>query len=89
MRAGVWGTVTIRSFPKKCIVNKGKGLPQWLIGKESTCNAGDAGLMPGSGGSPGEGHSNSLQYSCGKTLTDRGWWATVPGVANSGTQLSD
>ena len=36
-------------------------LPQWLSGKESTCNAGatgDAGSIPGSGRSPGRGHSN-------------------------------
>ena len=54
--------------------------------KNLPTNAGDvkeAGLIAGSGGSPGEGHSNSLQYSCGKTLTDRGWWATVHGVAKS------
>ena len=38
------------------------GLPQWLSGKELTCNAGDAGLTPGSGRSPGEGNGNSLQY---------------------------
>ena len=33
-------------------------------GKESTCNAGDLGSIPGSGRSPGEGHGNPLQYSC-------------------------
>jgi len=33
-------------------------------GKESTCNVGDPGLIPGLGGSPGEGHGSSLQYSC-------------------------
>ena len=32
--------------------------------KESTCNAGDLGLIPGLGGSPGGGHGNPLQYSC-------------------------
>ena len=39
------------------------GLPWWLSGKESTCQAGDAGSIPGSGRSPGEGnatHSNIL-----------------------------
>ena len=34
------------------------------IGKESACNAGDLGLIPGSGRSPGEGNGNPLQYSC-------------------------
>ena len=43
------------------------GLCQWLSGKESACNAGDAGdagLIPGSGRSPGGGNGNPLQYSC-------------------------
>ena len=33
-------------------------------GEESVCNAGDPGLIPGSGRSPGEGNGNPLQYSC-------------------------
>ena len=33
-------------------------------GRESTCNAGDPGLIPGSGRSPGGGHGNPLQYAC-------------------------
>jgi len=36
------------------------GLPSWLSGKKSPCNAGDAGLIPVLGRSPGEGNSNSL-----------------------------
>ena len=40
------------------------GLPWWLRGKESTCQAGDMGLIPGSGKSPREGNGNPLQYSC-------------------------
>ena len=43
------------------------GLPGWLSGKESACNAGnerDAGSIPGSGRSPGGGHGNPFQYSC-------------------------
>ena len=39
-------------------------LPRWLSGKESACNAGDAGSIPGSGSSLGGGHGNPLQYSC-------------------------
>ena len=66
------------------------GLPQWLSGKESTCNAGDAGLIPGSGRSPGGGHGNPLQYPCLENPMDRGdWWATVHGVTKSQTRLSD
>ena len=40
------------------------GLPWWLSGKESVCNAGNLGSIPGLGRSPGEGNGNSLQYSC-------------------------
>ena len=39
------------------------GLPWWL-GKESACDAGDLGLIPGLGRFPGEGNGNLLQYSC-------------------------
>ena len=66
------------------------GLPWWLSGKESTYNAGDAGLIPGLGRSPGEGNGNSLQYSCLENPMDRGaWWATVHAAAKSQTQLSN
>ena len=40
------------------------GFPGGLVGKESTCNVGDLGLIPGLGRSPGGGHGNPLQYSC-------------------------
>ena len=64
--------------------NSYHGLPWWLSGKESACNAGDTGLLPGSGRSSGEGHGNSLQYSCLENPTDKGAWrATVHGVAKS------
>ena len=63
----------------------------WLIGKESACNAGaigDAGLIPGSGRSSGEGPGNPLQYSCLENpMKRRAWQATVYGVAKSQTQL--
>ena len=39
------------------------GFPGGSVGKESTCNAGDPGSIPGSGRSPGEGHGYPLQYS--------------------------
>ena len=59
-------------------------------GKESTCNAGGLGLIPGLGRSPGGGNGNPLQYSCLETPMDRGAWrATVHGVARSQTRLSD
>ena len=55
---------------------------RWLSGKESTCNAGDAGLIPGSGRSPGEVNGNPFQYSHPGNLMDRGaWQVTAHGVA--------
>ena len=54
------------------------------------CKAGDEGLIPGLGRSPGEGNNNPLQYSYLENSMDRGaWQATVHGVTNSKTQLSD
>ena len=53
-----------------------------LVSKESACNAGDPGSIPGSGRSPGEENGHLLQYSCLRNSMDRGaWWATVHGVA--------
>ena len=50
--------------------------------KNLPANAGDAGLIPGLGRSPGGGNGNLLQYSCLGNLMDRGaWWATVHGVS--------
>ena len=45
-------------------------LPGGSDGKESACNAGDMGLIPGSGKSPGGENSYSLQYSCLDNSTD-------------------
>ena len=65
------------------------GFPGGPGGKESACNAGDVGSVPGSGRSLGEGHYNSLQCSFLGNLMDRGTWqATVHWVPNSQTQLS-
>ena len=51
------------------------GRPSDLDGKESTCSAGDLGLIPGSGRSPREGNDYPLQYSCLENSMDRGaWW---------------
>ena len=53
-------------------------------GKESACNAGDTGLIPGR--SPGEVNGYPLQYSCLENPMDRGaWQATVHGVTKSWT----
>ena len=40
-------------------------------GKESSCNAGDPGMIPGLGRSTGEGNGNPLQYSCLENSMDR------------------
>ena len=49
--------------------------------RESTCNAGDLGSIPGWGGSPGEGKGKPLQCSCLEDSMDRGAWrATVHGL---------
>ena len=56
------------------------GLPWWLSGKD----AGDVGLIPGSGRSLGGRNGNPLQYSCLENPIDRGaWWAAVRGIARS------
>ena len=55
-------------------------------GKESACNEGDLGSIPGSGRSAGEGNGKPLQYSCLQNSMDRGTWqTTVDGVAESNT----
>jgi len=68
------------------------GLPVAQVVKNlpaSRGDAGDAGLIPGSGRSPGGGNDNLLQYSCLENPMDRGaWWAIVHGVAKSWTRLS-
>ena len=55
-------------------------LPWWLSRKESACNVGDPGSIPGLERPPGEGNGYPLQYSCLKNPMDRGAWrATVHG----------
>ena len=64
-----------------------QGLPTWLRGKESACNArdaGDMGSIPGWGRSPGGGNGNPLQYSClGNPMHRGAWWAAVHGITKS------
>ena len=61
-------------------------LPRWLRGKESTGNAGDSGLIPGSGRSLGEGNGNPLQCSCLENPMETGArQAPVCGVTKSWT----
>ena len=66
-----------------------KDFPGGSDGKASVYNAGEPGLIPGSGRFPGEGNSNPLQYSCLENPMDGGaWQATVHVIAKSRTRLS-
>ena len=63
---------------------KWKGFPGSSEVKASICNAGDLGLIPGSGRFPGEGNGNPLQYSCLENPMDGGaWWTIVYGITES------
>ena len=58
--------------------------------KESACNAGDPGLIPGSERSPGGGNGNLFQFSCLENSMEGGsWQAIVHGIAKSQTQLKE
>ena len=58
--------------------------------KESDCNAGNTGSIPGKGRSPGEGNCYPLRYSCLENSMDRGAWrAIVHGITKSQTRLRD
>ena len=62
------------------------GFPGGSDGKESIHNAGDLGLIPGLGRSPGRGHGNPLQYSRLESPMDRGAWrAAVHGITKNWT----
>ena len=78
-QSGVWEDIMLR-----------KGFPGGSDGKESTCNSGDLGSIPGSGRFPGEEDGNPLQYSLLENPMDRGaWQAVVHRVTKSRTRLSN
>ena len=80
----------LKQLPFYIILINIQGFPGGSEVKVSACNAGDLGLIPGSGRSPVEGNGNPLQYSCLENPMDGGaWWATVRPVAKSWTRLSD
>ena len=63
--------------------------PGGLDGKASGYNAGDRGLIPGLGQSPGEGNGNPLQdYYLENPMDGGAWWATVHGVAKDSSSYS-
>ena len=65
------------------------GFTNGSVVKKLPGNAGGAGLIPGSGRTPGEGNGNPLQYSCLENPMDKGaWWATLHRVAKSQIGLS-
>ena len=73
------GLITV---PDILLITMPLGFPGGTDGKESACNAGDPGLIPRLGKSPGEGNGNPLQYSCLENAMDReAWRATVHGLA--------
>ena len=66
------------------------GFPGGSDSKESTCNVGDLGSIPGLRRSPGVGHGNPLQYSFLENSMNRGaWWVTAHGIAKSQIRLSN
>ena len=82
--AAVYGVAQSRTQLKRLSSSSGS------VGKESACNAGDPGSIPGLRRLPGEGNGNPLQYSCLKNSVDRGaWQATDHGVTKSQTRLRD
>ena len=65
------------------------GFPGGSDDKESTCNAGDLGSIPGSERSPGEGNGSPFLYFCLENPVDReAWQTTIHGVTKSQTRLS-
>ena len=74
----IWGTEN--SGKKGSTVYLEPHFPGGSDSKESACNAGDPGSIPGSGRSPGKGNGSPLQCSCLENSMNRGaWWATVHG----------
>ena len=63
------GLITISNI---LLITMPLGFPGGTDGKESACDAGDPGVIPGLGRSPGEGNGYPLQYSCLENSMDRG-----------------
>ena len=82
-------SILVCNWKDRCSPMKGRGLPWWLSGKESTRQAGNVGSISGSGGSPREGNGNPLKYSCLGNPINRGvWQVTSTGSQKSQTHLA-
>ena len=83
----------LRQLRPQCFKDliKHRGFPSGIVVKNaSAADPRDMGSIPGSGRSPGGGHSNPLQYSCLEYPMDRGaWWATAHGVAKSQSDTTE
>ena len=67
-----------------------KSFPGSSDSKESACNSGDLGSVPGLERSPREGNGIPLQYSClGNPMDGGAWWATAHGISKSQLRLSN
>ena len=78
-------TISTSSFLNR-VIHENRVFPGGSDDKAFAYSAGDLGLIPGLGRSPGEGNGDPLQYSCLENSMDGGaWWATVHGVAESDT----
>ena len=68
----------------KCMIKQFIGIFDGSDDKDSTCNVGNLGLIPGLGRPPAEGNGYPLQYSCLEKSMDRGaWQPTIHGVEKS------
>ena len=77
-----------KNNPREVILYYSQSFPCSSADKESVCNAGDMGSIPGSRRSPGKGNGSLFQYSCLENPMDRGaWQATVHGFARVGHDL--
>ena len=64
------------------------GFPGVSVVENLPANVGNAGSIPGSGRSPGEGNGNPLQYSCLENPMDRGAWQATMGLQRIGHNLA-
>ena len=86
----IWPGLLTGIFLKWGLYPSKGGFSGSTAGKESTCNTGDPGLIPGLGRSPGGGMATHSSILAWRIPMDRGaWWTTVHGVTNSQARLSD